>query len=289
MSVGTAYYDLACSPPTFNFADFLLTAEGWRLENGFDRLAIKVLPGPADGFRGDDLPPYGKTERERWLRNIVLPMPLFLPSSGQPAELVSRDSVVDAPATFGKGRYLVGLYRTVEAARRNIYPFFCADGSACRNEHGRYVTVTIRDTGWWVERTSNAAEWIAAAREIERLGIKVVFIPDGTKPEATFGGFATSPGAAQFIQSRAALYAGADLNLGINSGPMFFSWMMGAPTLMFCRTNENEPVSGKAAYLSAGLPVGSQMPNARPQQRIVWAADTAETITTAVAETLALT
>src|SRR4051794_12305668 len=56
MKPGTAYYDLSVSPPTFNAFDFLLAAELWRLEQGLDGLDVRVLPGPVEGFRADQLP-----------------------------------------------------------------------------------------------------------------------------------------------------------------------------------------------------------------------------------------
>ena len=286
-TVGTVFYDLAHNPPTFNFVDFLLAAEGWRRSNGFEKVDIKILPGPKDGFRDDDLPPYGRAERMRWLENICIPLPALLPSCGKPAEIVARDYRPNGPH-FGKGRYMVGLPTAVAAAQQDIYPLR-ADGSEARRCYGRYVTITLRNPGWWKGRQTAAEDWLTAADEIRRLGYVVVLIPDGSREPSDFLGLcghAVDELASTEVLRRAQLYAGAEMNLGITSGPMELSWFLSAPTIIFVRTNEEERASSVMAYEKAGLPPGSQFANAKARQRWVWAPDTAENILAAFRETM---
>ena len=284
-TVGTAYYDLTHNPPTFNFIDFLLQAEAWRIAQGIDRIEVKVLPGPKEGFRDDKLPPYGGAERMRWLKNICLPMAALLPSCGKPAELVSRSHVPPGPH-FGRGKYTVGFANMVQAARMGLYPLKAPDERSSWARHGKYVTITLRDPGWWKGRTSNRESWLTVATEIRRKGYVVVFVRDG---EASSGlalsGFPVVE--LSKVTHRATLYAGAELNMGINGGPMLFSWFMGLPTLVFFRTNDQEPASTAARFIGAGLPPGEQLANARPRQRMVWAMDDAETVLKAFDEVMA--
>ena len=283
-TIGTAYYDLSLNPPTFNFIDFLLAAEAWRLRLGLDRIEVKVLPGPRDGFRDDNLPPYGKAERTRWLNNIVLPLAALLPSCGKPAEVVERAHVPPGPH-FGRGKYCIGTSVAVAAAKENIYPLRTNPAAAddCRELYGRYVTITLRNPGWWPGRTSNVAEWLKVAEAIRARGYRVIFLPDDRSAKIEGYDVLHVPRS----DSRSWLYAGSELNMGINGGPMQLSWFMGVPTLAFYRTNENEPSSTKARFIADGLPPGSQFANARPKQRIVWAMDDAETVLKAFDEVMA--
>lgn len=280
MTIGTAYYDLAHCPPTWNAFDFLLAAEQWRLSQGLRAIDVRVLPGPVEGFRDDHLPPYGTAERMRWLRNIVLPMPVLLPSCGQAAGLVPFD---DAPpgAAFGRGRFTVGFRTNVAAARAGLAPFRAVvdDVARYRRQLGdRYITITLRDTGWWTDRTSAVGEWLVVARVLERRGYRVVFVPDGMRPDQRIPGFETVPAAAELVLERAGLYGGAVMNLGLANGPLWFAWFMGVPVLIFVRLWENEPCAGRNAYRNAGFEPGTQLPNARPGQRLVWAPDRAALI-----------
>jgi hypothetical protein len=276
---GTAYYDLAKNPPSFNFVDFLLVAESWCISKGVGpgNLTVAVLPGPRDGFRNDALPPYGKEERTRWLENIVLPMPILLPSCGRPAIL---GDVPPERQFFGRGEYPIGLRTLTKIARQGIYPFRAPPDliAAARAKYGaKYVTITERNTGWWVERTTNLNEWRVVARELERTGYRVVLIPDGTKADREIEGFETDPEAGCKVLPRAALYAGAAMNFGIPSGPMWLAWFMGVPVIM-CKMLTNEPPTMTGSYAAAGIPPGSQMPNARAGQRFLWQPENAASI-----------
>lgn len=283
---GTAYYDLGRNPPSYNFVDFLLQAEAWRIAGGLDGLDVAVVPGPQNGFRADDLPPAGGAVRSQWRDNIVLPMPRLLPSCGRPAVLVDRKHRSEGPE-FGRGEYLCGFYRLVQMAQQGVYPFVCPEDeiAAARARHGhRYVTVTLRQVEWWPNRTSRIDEWRAVARELERRGYKAVFIPDGTKPDHAVDGFATDPEAARHVVARAALYAGAVMNFGIPSGPMWLAWFMGAPTIVVRMIIEEDRPTSAAAYARNGLPPGTQLRNARSRQRLVWADERADVILAAFDE-----
>lgn len=277
MKFGTAYYDLARNPPSFNFLDFLLEAEKWRLKNGLDRLTISVLPGPMEGFRRDCLPPSGGAVRTSWLNNIVIPMARLLPSCGEEAKFNHQAS---EGITMGRDKYLIGLVSLFDSASQNLYSLKAPqeDVERKKQQHGKYITITIRNTGWWVQRTSNVGEWTIVAREIERQGYKVVFIPDGTKPNELVDGFENDPIAAQNSFNRAVLYQGSEMNFGLPSGPMWMCWFMGVPIMMVKMVNDNEPPTTEAMYRRVGIKPGGVMPNAKHRQTMLWKPEQADLI-----------
>lgn len=284
--VGTLIYDLAHNPPTFNKLDCLLQGDRWCRLQGFERLEVKVLPGPADGFRADRLPPYGGAERRRWLSNIVLPLPVLLPSCGRPAEIVGREH--RGAHEFGRDAYTVGPATWVEAFRDGDFPFRVPPGvAALRTVPRPYVTLTLRNTGWWPERSADFGQWAIVGRELQRQGFGVVVIPDGARPDEGLDGFDNDRGAAENVLERAALYAGAALNLGIGGGPMWLAWFLGLPVLICKFMNANEPCSGLGIWQRLGVAPGEQPRHARPRQRLVWASDQAETILQHAGELLA--
>lgn len=275
----TAYYDLSRNPPTFNFFDFLLTAERRRRKIGVDRLRVKIIPGPVEGFRQDRLPPYGGAERTRWLENICIPMPCLLPSCGFPA--VMDDGVAPDGPSFGKGEYLVGFKHNVDAAKEGCYPFRALPDvtQKYRQAYGdNYVTVTLRETGWWAGRQSRLDHWVPAARYIRDMGYRVVFIRDAMKADEPIEGFPTEPEASRNVLKRASLYAGAVMNIGIANGPLWFAWFLGAPVAIFNLVHDDEPCASVRSYEGAGLRAGEQLPNGGSRQRLIWQKETPELI-----------
>ena len=275
----TAYYDLAVSPPTFNFFDFLLVAESKRIELGCSRMRVRILPGPVDGFRRDRLPPYGGDERGRWLENICMRMPELLPSCGEPAQMDDGKAFTDGPS-MGRGEYLVGFHTNVRAARGGLAPFIGVSKltNRYRAKHGRYVTITMRESAWYKSRQSHLENWLPAALATKALGYQVVFVRDAAKSDEAVPGFRIEPDASKRIVERASLYAGAEMNLGISNGPMWFAWFMGVPVAIFNLVHSDEPYTSADTFKACGLPLGEQLPNARPRQRLVWGKDTPETI-----------
>lgn len=283
---GRAYYDLVHNPPSFNFVDFLLLAERWRLAHGFDALEFMVLPGPLEGFRQDHLPPVGGAERTRWLNNIVLPMPMLLPSCGKPA-------VLDPRATgpgFGRGQYLIGFKSLMESAAADCYPLRAPPQMVekARRRYGRYITITHRDVAWWPLRRPQLDEWRKVADYLSSQGLAVVLIPEGTKADEPVSGFLTDPEAGRNSVARAALYAGAVMNFGIPCGPLWMAWFMGAPCLIARMSDDRpdtvlgrelqSPATSARSLRNSGLMPGQSLPNARPRQMCLWADDTAKNV-----------
>lgn len=287
--IGTVYCDFKYSPPTWNFFDVLLAGEIWRVKKGYERIKVKLIPGPVDGFRADDLPPYGGAERRRWMHNICVPMPLLLPSCGEPAEIVTRaEAEADRGPKIGVNEPLHGFHTNGEAAERGIFPFRAPPEFS----HGLaiaapYVTITLRETGWHRSRQSNVEAWLVIARAIEASGFRVVIIRDAMKAHEPLDWPLTSPQASENCLVRAALYAGADMNLGIANGPLWFAWFMGAPVMIFDLIHDDEPCANVSSYAWANILPGQRgFPNSKPNQRLVWEKAKPSIVLGAFAETM---
>lgn len=279
MTVGTAYYDFARNPPSFNFLEFLLQAELWRKSAQLDRIAVVLLPGPLEGFRNDVYPPSGGRERSRWRDNIVVPMPVLLPSCAAPAIMGTADHQADSPQ-FGRGEEMFGLHRLVQMAKANNYPLSVPQEyiELARAKHGeRYVTLTERKVDWQSNRTPNLAEWAIVARVLEDAGYKFILIPEGSKASRPADGFSVDQEAGRNSLVRAGVYAAAAMNFGIPCGPMWFAWFIGAPMIM-CRMLIDGECTKANDYSEAGLEPGKQLANARPRQLLLWDEESAPKI-----------
>lgn len=283
MTTGIAYYDLSRSPPTYDFLSFLIGAEMDRLGAGWDDFEVHVLPGPKDGFRADNLPPFAAHERERMLRGIVMAMPILMPTCGGIIRHAERSQAVPGSIGWGQGRY--GFARKVQAARRDIYPLRPLLGF--RTPKAPYATITLRECQWWPSRNSTIGQWLAVADGLKARGITPVFIRDTSRAEIPVNGFPTDGNAAADLHTRAAFYANAVMNLFVNNGPAWLSWFMAAPTLICKMVSADAPAVSPGFFEAAGLKPGENMPNARPRQRLLWTDDRCELILAAFDEMMA--
>lgn len=289
MTTGTFFYDLSVSPAGWDFLPALMGAEIWRIRKGLDRLTVKVVPGPDQGFRRDALPEPLEARR-RMLENVVLPLPALLPSCGEAARVISREPAPDHNElvnSIGWGEPRYGIDKSLDAATRSMQPLRAEDDliEYCQGLYGAprvgYVTITLRECSYHVSRNSNTAAWRQVARELRAQRIPVVVLRDAHQDNIAlsddWGDVRWFP-CARRLRLRAALYAGAAMNLGVNNGPMWLPLFLGAPVLMFKMLDDFSPCTDPGFFECAGLPVGSNWPNARAGQRLVWEPDAAETI-----------
>ena len=282
MSNGIAYYDLSVSPPTYDFISFLLGAELWRLRMNLTALDIRILAGPEQGFRRDNLPPFTAAERRFMLDNIVLPAAWLLPSVASIAEC---EDVAPAQPSIGWRDPRYGLHVMVAAAAKNCYPL---RAQPRHSMVGAYATITLREATYWPERNSTIGEWLAVASALERRKIQPIFVRDTARAGDQVGFFATDVRASRDVSWRAALYAGAALNLFVGNGPAWVSWFMGAPTLICKLASRESPSQSASTFVGAGLKPGTQPANARARQLLLWEDDRADKIVPAVDQLLGL-
>lgn len=276
-----ACYDLARNPPTYDVVAFLAHAELERQRVGAREIELYILPGPAGGFRQDGLWPRTIAEREMLRSRVLEPLCWLLPSVGRIT--VARARGVEG---FGAGGRLIGLLeimRVLRAGCRPLRPRVLEPPA-----HG-LITFTLREAEHHPLRNSRTQEWVAAARELGRLGHRVVIVRDAFHAHEEIPDVTTVPEASLNVYTRAALYARADLNVGICNGPMWMAIFMDAPVAMLRpTTNAAGGCYDDRFYTQFGLPTGSQLPTSPPYQRLVWEEDYCPNIVRAVEEMLPL-
>lgn len=273
-----ACYDLARNPPTYDAVAFLANLEVERLRRGAVNIErLFIAPGPAGGFRRDNLWPHSLDERRALLEQVLLPLCRMLPSSA--AATCGR-----APeGAWAAGEYGVGLPAILRALRAGSRPLRFPGPSSARAR--RLVTFTLREAAHHPLRNSRVIEWLAAAGELERLGYNVVFIRDARCADERVEHFTCATQAAADLYRRAELYSQAALNVGISNGPMWMSIFMDAPTLMLRpTTNAAGGCYDDSFFRRHGLAPGSQLPTSPAYQRLVWEDDLRDNIVRAVRE-----
>lgn len=277
----TAFYDLALSPPTFDFVAFLVAAERRRIELGEESLRVILVPGPDHGFRRDQLPPRDPAVRLGMLNRIVQPLCALLPTC-EGVWLRERAAVdLDGPVfpdhadTGPRAHY--GLNVLVANAAAGCFPLVARRPAVLPP---RSITITLREAPYHAARNSNRTAWLAAAEALRAQGWNPVFVPDTFGPPLPMG-IAVDPVAAVDLTRRANLYAGAALNLFVNNGPAWMAtFMAGVPMIMLKMLEESCPATTRAHFAGAGLPEGAQL--GRPGHWIEWADDTVEAILRAI-------
>lgn len=274
-----AYYDLAHSPPTYDFVSFLLYAEMRRRDAGGGALEVRVLPGPDHGFRADNLPPRSPEARRSMLNQIVLPMTDLLPSCS--GVVVQKDRGRANGLSFGHGEKCYGLGKLLSAAREGVYPL-----RAPEPIQGEYVTITLRECSYHPTRNASVSEWVRVGRSLSK-SVRAVFVRDTEMADEPLEDFETDPRASVDLIHRANLYAGAQLNLFTSNGPAWMALFMGAPAYICKMVNPGVKMASPETFARYGLPVGSRWPNLRPRQAVSWDDDTYERTMPAIERILA--
>lgn len=261
----TACYDLSVSPPTYDAVSFMLAAEMERIARGCDTIAVRILPGPADGFRSDRLPPFDVGARQAMRDNILVPLARLLPSCR--SCFVEDGRPRPAGETFGYGEACYGFRYQLRAAQENVYPLrsFRAPSIA-----GPYVTITLREAPYWPTRNSNLTQWVDIAQRLRSLGLRVMIVRDTRMAAQPLRGLKIAAEASTGLLARAALYAGAELNLFVNNGPAWLCLHMGAPCLIVKLTAPDAPCVNDAFFAGLGFPRGATWPNLKARQRVSW-------------------
>ena len=300
MACLTAFYDLAVSPASYDFATFLAIADIARQANEIERLHVVIVPAPTHtGFRIDHKP--NTTENKIWRRDHLL-VPLCRLVGATHTVCATRDGAqmymtaaehvwppqykLTAPAAL----YMMGHYRSI-AQQAGVKASFRASEQArdwvnqWRVPGKDYITLTMRET-YTDARNSNRPAWDEFRKYATYKGYWVVTIPDTERAgrgEPLGGIAAINP------DVRLALYEGAAMNLGVNNGPLSLCWYTDCPHLTFKMVTPGWPSTEQSFFERQGFPVGSQYPLSRADQKLIWQDDTFENIRNAFdawAETL---
>lgn len=267
----TAVYDLACSPPTYDFMSFLSEAEKYRIENGFDGMDVVFQPGPKDGFRDDDLPP-SLEHRQSMLHRICVSSCRLVSSVRNIEVLKQRKQIegcvfpegwaIDNPVSHYGTRYFKNsppVFKPSKVAKEQIK----------RDFGERYITITLRNTDYWPARNSNMDAWNEVKEWLRSEGYQVVIVPD---TNSKMVGYAP---AAWDIDLRCALYEGAIVNLFVTNGPAALCICMDAKHIIFKPICEGSNATTREFLFAHGLDIGD---NFNDRGTLVWEDDDAETI-----------
>jgi hypothetical protein len=104
-------------------------------------------------------------------------------------------------------------------------------------------------------------------------------VRDTAKATEAFYGLETHSVASIDVQARLALYEQAKCNLFVSNGPATLAFFTERPWLMFAEPNEKDayfPNTPDGWKTFAGIAPGEQLPWSKPDQSIIWQADTFE-------------
>lgn len=264
----TAIYDLAVSPPTYDFISFLSEAEYARREGSYTDMDIVFQPGPIGGFRHDGLPP-SLVERESMLQRICIPACRLLPSVRNVTVLKARMKLEgdifpknwqeDAPVSQYGTKYIHRSNRPFRASKKMT-------ALVSKTFKKPYVTITVRESDYWPERNSNQLEWEKATDAIRESGFEVFWIGDTEKSTSIWS---------WDIDARLALYENAVVNLAVSNGPVILLYCSDAPYITFKIVTDGVHSSSADFLRGHGYEIGDQF---GPNGVTVWEDDKADII-----------
>lgn len=285
----TAIYDLAVSPPTYDFISFLVAAERRRIEDGHEVIEVVIVEGPADGFRRDSLPPFGADARLAMRTNIVEAACRLLPSCSS-MRVVSRKEAAGIRGdifpenwTAGNPASRYGLRVAMQTAAAGVFPLRWGASYAVPR---RTISMTFREASYWPTRNTDRVQWLAAAERLAANGWSIIIVPDTESSPFSDGPWAVDHAAATDLWRRCALYTAADLNLFVGGGPAWMAVFMADVQACITRMGaEGAPCVSDQYFAGCGLPRGAQV--GRPGHRIAWSGETADEIVAIVDEMMA--
>lgn len=264
-----AVYDLACSPPTYDFLSFLAAAEHARVQNSLRDINLIFQPGPKDGFRDDNLPPDSDARRSMLWR-ICVPATRLLPSVKNVFVLSERMPVAGAifPPNWNVNQPVAcyGTWILTQGVPRALRATAYARKTVAARTAPPYVTVTLRQCAYWPQRNSNMPAWEKAIAEIKTMGHAVEIIQDTSDTLSMY---------AWDIDMRLALYEGAVCNLMVVNGPVDLLRLSNAPYLIFKLITPECPSTTVEFLKKNNVNVGDQF---GPNGRTIWEDDTEKVI-----------
>lgn len=266
-------YNIARGPASYDFIAWLVNAEMTRVREGAPfPLKVAFYVG-MDGKLSDAL----SDERERMFMRVVKPALAFV------------GAVESNEAQNGRVQECFSFIPAVEGYRRgDKVPVFRSPLTMTPSD---YITITLREADQTPHRNSNLPEWEELARYLRDKGERVIVVRDTAKSGEWLLDCEVHPTASVDIQTRLALYEAAKCNLFVSNGPATLAMFTERPWLMFAAPNPKDsyfPNTPDGWRTFAGIAPGEQFPWSRPDQRIIWKADTFETMRSAWEEFEAL-
>jgi len=242
-----AKYDLSRWPTTFDFASWLVLAK----TAGCDHVQFVIGNGVAEWK-------YPKTVTWKRFGNILVPMCAL---AGMDFSVVHESDGFEFPYAWGDVEKLYQKNKHVELLK----PTFTL-------KPAQYVTITMRDSFRNTHRNSDVHEWEKFRGYLERRGKRVVQLEECERSPLD-------------LEYRLALYAGAEMNFGVNNGPMSMCAMSEAPYMIFNiypKRKATEKTYDLVMLMeSTGFGEGSQFGFRNERQTLVWGPDDYEVMVNA--------
>lgn len=268
-----AFYDLACSPYSFDFAQFLLCARAKECDEVVIVPGKRMVPDGAGGLV--EFQKCTEGEQEYRLNNLLLGLApnAVVCQTREEAAVMWHEGCFPEGYTVEKPVQSHTLGAVMGAGK--IYPFLPTQESVDRvTADGlkleKMVVITMRNSRIKPLRNSAKDEWIKAADWLKERGYVVVFVPDTDDPKEAYGEHRTAPMAATDVQYRLALYHLAALNMGVNNGPMALNFYSQRSMLYFRPVTPDYRETQVDFWRKQGVPYRSQPPWFTVGQRIIW-------------------
>jgi uncharacterized Rossmann fold enzyme len=272
-----AYYDFRTSPYSYDFMNFATAA--------YSAGAQGVVFVPGD--RGwSKLTPEQEQVR---LAKILLPIARWFPRN--PIVCGSREDAAELmqqyppcyPAGYSlsdpKQGHMLGKVVRSPDLHWLPPPQWAIDMVAGDLAGRKPVVLTIRETFFKTQRNSNVKAWAEFGRHLIQQGYDVLVVPDTDAGYCDeWHGLPAYFAASDDVSVRLALYMQAACNLGIANGPMMLSFLSQAPMMMFRPLTPGHWETSPEYWAAQHIPVGSQPRWFTPKQRIVWEADTFQSL-----------
>lgn len=308
-----AFYDLGTAPLTFNFVHFLILAEMHRLEMGYARIHIVIVPGTTDGYGGTmSNDSYLLQQGRDWrLSNVIVSGCRLLPSCKGITLCASRQEAHEMQESISRAVFPAGyrcniphrgrrathafaLRSVIQKTAENIPVAYIQASQYARNfvkswcdaraDSRPIVSVTLRDHEYMPDRNSDIESWAKFCRWASDLGFFPVIVPDTeslhrkTAPE--LNGIAICCEAAINIDVRTALYEQSYISLHTGAGPNALLYHNKNTRYVILKLIVESHSESTAEFFenTNGIKVGQQLPWSKPWQRLAYVDDSFENI-----------
>jgi len=289
------FYDLSCSPVTYDFFWALAEAESRRMLMGLEKTEVIVIPGRESGLRRE-IPAYAavlnREKRCKRIFDLLLPATRLFPHCKGITICENRLEGFINYLLFSWNilpRFYNPIFPTAHKTSRVVHTLRQEDSLPIEvpKDVLRYanrllpieakgkklIVITLREYSYLRKRNSNIREWVRFAKNLDAKKYFPIFIRDIDRKEKRSVYFPKSLPVLKIASSnllvRAAIYQLSYLNLGVSSGPLALCWFNArAKYLMFNLSKDIDRLESQTPFR-----VGASPSFSKPYQSWIWEED----------------
>lgn len=305
-----AIYDLNCARTTFDISGFLVLADIERERRQLQHIHLVIVNADDNEFNRQ-MAGIITTNEHLWRKNQVLSQCAWLLESVSGVTLTSRrqellsylemphcfpdDYCIDAPQAQWEFNHIFAKARSGQSILRLKAPDVAkkiAGDYLERLKLGtrKLVVITLRVSKVQPKRNSDIDAWQRFARELESDKYLVVVIPDFDDPwpcDWQADNIHVFPEACFNTALRMGIYEAADLNMGVNNGPMHLcAFGSECRYVMIKQVVNDYPHSSLESFEHRGFDIGGNFPGSGPGQYFVWEDDSLDVLRKAFATSI---